>query len=253
MTPHYQTSGPAGAPVLVLGGSLGTTSDMWLPMLDHLGDAYRVVRFDLRGHRGSPVPPGPYTVDELGRDVLALLDTLELDRVLYCGLSLGAMIGMWLGAHAPDRIRRLALLCTAAYLPPAEGWLTRAAQVRAAGTASIAEPSLARWFTAPFLVGHRDEVARYRSMLAGIPDEGYAGCCEAIAAMDLRPVLSRIGAPTLVVAGLADPATPPAYAEEIAAGVPDARLDVVPGAAHLAAVERPDEVGRLVREHLEER
>jgi 3-oxoadipate enol-lactonase len=247
---HYEVAGPPDAPVLVLGGSLGTTLHMWQPLLDRLGERYRVVRYDHRGHGGSPVPPGPYTVDGLGRDVLAVLDALELDRVLYCGLSLGGMVGMWLAAHAPDRVRRLALLCTAAHLPPAEGWLTRAAQVRAGGTGSIAGTVLARWFTAPYLTAHADDVAGYRTMLAGVPAEGYAGCCEAIAAMDLRPLLPRITAATLVVAGLADPATPPDLGAQIAGAVPGARFAVVENAAHLAAVERPEAVARLVVEHL---
>lgn len=243
-------SGPPEAPVLVLGGSLGTTLHMWQPLLDQLGDRYRVVRFDHRGHGGSPVPPGPYTVGELGRDVLALLDSLRLERVFYCGLSLGGMVGMWLGAHAPQRVRRLALLCTAAYLPPAEAWLTRAAQVRAAGAGSIAEAVLARWFTAPYLAGRADAVAPYRAMLAATPAEGYAGCCEAIASMDLRPVLGRIEAPTLVVSALADPITLPAHGEQIAAGVPGARFEIVPDAAHLASVQAPEAVARLVTAHL---
>ncbi|MEN3306361.1 MAG: 3-oxoadipate enol-lactonase [Micromonosporaceae bacterium] len=247
---HYEISGPPDAPVLVLGCSLGTTLQMWQPLLGQLGDRYRVVRYDHRGHGGSPVPPGPYTVEELGRDVLALLDSLDLDQVLYCGLSLGGMVGMWLAAHAPHRVRRLALLCTAAYLPPAEGWLTRAAQVRSAGTASIAELVLARWFTAPYLAAHPDEVAAYRTMLAGAPSEGYAGCCEAIAKMDLRPVLPRIRAATLVVAGRADPAIPPVFGEQIAAAVPGARFAIVEGAAHLASVEQPAAVGLLLAGHL---
>jgi 3-oxoadipate enol-lactonase len=247
---HYDVTGPAGAPVLVLGGSLGTTVRMWEPLLDQLGDRYRVVRYDHRGHGGSAGPPGPYTMEDLGQDVLGLLDALDLDQVLYCGLSLGGMVGMWLAAHAPHRVRRLALLCTAAYLPPAEGWLTRAAQVRAAGTGSIAELIVARWFTAPFLTAHPDTVAAYRAMLTDIPPEGYAGCCEAIAKMDLRAALPRIAAPTLVLAGRADPATPPLFGEEIAAAVPGARFTVVDGAAHLAAVEQPEAVGLHLVNHL---
>jgi 3-oxoadipate enol-lactonase len=251
---HYEISGPADGPVVVLGPSMGTTLHMWQPMLDAVGERWRVIRFDHRGHGGTPGPAGPYTIEDLGRDVLDLLDTLDLARVSYCGLSLGGMIGAWLGVHAPERIDRLALLCTAAYLPPAEGWLTRAATVRATGgTESVAEAVLARWFTAPFLASRveerMDEVAQYRKMLTGIAAEGYAGCCEAIASMDQRADLPRIGAPTLVVSGLADPSTPPEFGEEIALRVPGARFVVVEQAAHLASVERPAEVGRLVAAH----
>jgi 3-oxoadipate enol-lactonase len=246
----YDLYGAADAPVLLLGGSLGTNRDMWLPQLAALRRRFRVLRFDHRGHGRSPVPPGPYTIDDLGTDVLALLDRQGMERVSYCGLSLGGMVGMWLAAHAPERIERLGLLCTAAHLPPAEGWLDRAAQVRADGTGSIAEAVLARWFTAPFRASQPGRMATYRAMLSGTPAEGYAACCEAIAAMDLRPVLARITAPTLIVAGADDPSTPPPFAEEIADGIAGGRLAVVDDAAHLASAERPDVVGQLLLDHL---
>src|SRR6188472_3087695 len=126
------------APVLLLGGSLGSTVEMWLPQVPRLSQRLRVVRFDHRGHGGSPVPPGPYTVAELGGDVLELLDHLGVRRAHYAGLSLGGMVGIWLAAYAPERVDRLALLSTAAYLPPAQGWLDRAAAVRAGGMAAVA-------------------------------------------------------------------------------------------------------------------
>jgi 3-oxoadipate enol-lactonase len=246
----YDVHGAADAPVLVLGGSLGTNRDMWQPQLAKVRRDFRVLRFDHRGHGRSPVPPGPYTIDDLGTDVLALLDRQGMERVSYCGLSLGGMVGIWLAAHAPERIERLGLLCTAAYLPPAQGWLDRAAQVRADGTGSIADAVLARWFTAPFRATQPGPMAAFRAMLSGTPAEGYAGCCEAIAAMDLRPVLARISAPTLVIAGADDPATPPALAEEIIDGIGDGRVAVVDHAAHLASAERPDVVGPLLLDHL---
>ncbi|HEV7898566.1 MAG TPA: 3-oxoadipate enol-lactonase [Planosporangium sp.] len=245
----YELSGPAGAPLLVLGGSLGTTRAMWRPQLPELTRRRRVLRFDHRGHGESEVPAGPYRLDELGADVLALLDEVGAERVSYAGLSLGGMIGMWLAAHAPGRIDRLALLCTSAYLPPAQAWLERARLVRAGGTAAVADAVVARWFTPEFAGHEPDTVAELTKGLAAVPAPGYAGCCEAIAAMDLRPVLHRIGAPTLVIAGAADPATPPAHSEAIAAAVPGARLTVVARAAHLASVERAAEVSRLLDAH----
>jgi len=253
-TLHHEVYGPAGAPVVVLGGSLGTDLSMWRPQVAALSRRYRVICFDHRGHGGSQVPPGPYTVDDLGNDVLALLDGLGLPRVSYCGLSLGGMVGMWLAAHHPERVARLALLCTAAHLPPAAGWHERAALVRADGTASIANAVLGRWFTAGFLAdpARRPLLDRYRRMLSATPAEGYAGCCEAIAALDLRPALPRICASTLVVAGADDPAIPPPLGAEIAAAVPGARFTVQSRAAHLASVERPDEVSALLTEHLRE-
>jgi 3-oxoadipate enol-lactonase len=243
----YNLTGPAGAPLLVLGGSLGTTREMWRPQLSELTRRWRVLRFDHRGHGESEVPAGPYTLDELGADVLALLDALGADRVSYAGLSLGGMIGMWLAAHAPDRVDRLALLCTSAYLP--QGYFDRARLVRAEGTAVIADAVVARWFTPEFAQREPATVTELTKGLAAIPAEGYAGCCEAIAAMDLRPVLHRVTAPTVVIAGADDPATPPVHSEAIVAAVPGARLTVVANAAHLASVEQATEVTRLLDAH----
>ncbi|WP_309232279.1 alpha/beta fold hydrolase [Micromonospora tarensis] len=191
-------------------------------------------------------------MDLLGRAVLRTLDHLDVPWVHYAGLSLGGMVGMWLAAHAPERVRRLALLCTSASLGPAEQWRERAATVRAAGLSAIADPVVARWFTPAFAVARPDVVAGHRAMLTATPATGYAACCEAIAAMDLRPDLGRIGAPTLVVAGADDPATPVSHAREIVRRVPGARLAVVGAAAHLANVEQPERVCRLLRDHFDE-
>jgi 3-oxoadipate enol-lactonase len=240
---HHTVDGPVGAPPLLLGGSLGTTVEMWRPQLATLAAHHRVVRFDHRGHGASPVPRGPYSIEQLGLDVLRLLDTLALRRINYAGLSLGGMVGMWLAAHAPARVDRLVLLCTAAHLPPEFGYRQRAAQVRAGGMPAVVEPVLNRWFTRDFPAPAREP---FRAMLAATPPQGYAGCCEAIAGLDLRPVLSKITAPTLVVAGADDPAIPPRYAEGIAAAIPGSRLVVLDHAAHLANVEQADAVSRLL-------
>ncbi|GAA2613321.1 3-oxoadipate enol-lactonase [Dactylosporangium fulvum] len=249
-TLFQRTSGRLGAPTLLLGGSLGSNLDMWRPQLPAFAERLRVVRFDHRGHGGSPVPPGPYRIEDLGRDVLALLDRLGIERASYCGLSLGGMVGMWLAAHAPERIERLVLICTAAHLPPADGWLARAEQVRTGGMGSIADAVLGRWFTPRYRAALPARVAPFRAMIAAGPAEGYAGCCEAIAGMDLRDDLPRITAPTLVVAGVDDPATPPEHGEVIHAGIAGSRLAVVPNAAHLANVEQPEAVAHLVLDHV---
>jgi 3-oxoadipate enol-lactonase len=245
----YVVDGPTGAereaPVLLLGPSLGSTGAMWAPQVPVLSRHLRVVRFDHRGHGRSPVPPGPYTVEDLGRDVLDLMDHLGIARAHYAGLSLGGMVGMWLAAHAPERIDRLALLCTAAYLPPAQGWRDRAAAVRAGGVAAVADAVLARWFTPEF-----PDPQAYRPMLLATPPEGYAACCEAIAELDLRPGLPTIGAPTLVIAGEQDPATPPELGRQIASAIPRARFVTVPEAAHLANVEQPETITGLLTAHL---
>ncbi|MEV6812501.1 3-oxoadipate enol-lactonase [Micromonospora sp. NPDC051296] len=248
---HATVDGPPDAPVLVLGSSLGTTGAMWQPQVAALATRFRVIRYDHLGHGRSAVPAGPYRIDLLGREVLRLLDDLDLRRVHYAGLSLGGMVGMWLAAHAPERIDRLALLCTSASLGPAEGWRTRAATVRAGRLDTIADAVVERWFTPAFAAAHPDTVAAYRDMLTATPPAGYAACCEAIAGMDLRADLAAVRAPTLVIGAADDPATPPEHARQIAERIPSARLVVLDGAAHLANVEQPEAVARLLTDHFD--
>ncbi len=251
---HHALDGlAAGTPLLLL-GSLGTTLAMWEPQRQALAERRRLIRADHRGHGGSPVPDGPYTIEDLGGDALALLDRLGVRRASYCGLSLGGMVGMWLAAHAPERIDRLVLLCTSAHPPNAGAYLERAAAVRAAGSPRVVADSVVeRWFT-PALASERpDVVAAHRAMIAATPAEGYAGCCEAIAALDLRDALARIEAPTLVIAGADDPATPPDEGLAIAEAIAGARLEVVADARHLASVQQAGAVNRLIGDHLDSR
>ncbi len=238
--------------MLVLGNSLGTSRDVWAPQIPALAARFRLLRFELPGHGRGPhdAPPGPYTVAGLGAAVLALLDEHGVGRAHYCGISLGGMIGMWLAAHAPDRIAALGLCCTSAWLPPASGWAARAAQVRAAGMASLTGQALGRWFTPPFLRSSPPATALAARMLEATDPEGYAGCCEAIAAMDLRPALAAVTAPTLVIAASGDPATPPSHGALIARQVSGARLTVVRGAAHLANLQAPGPVTAALLGHL---
>jgi 3-oxoadipate enol-lactonase len=244
-------TGPAGAPVLVLGNSLGTTRELWQPQLAALGSKFRLLRYEHRGHGGSPAPPGPYALADLGGDVLRLLDEFEVESASYCGVSLGGMLGMWLAANAPSRIRALALCCTSACLPPVQMWTDRAALVRSAGMASIAQQVVGRWFTAAFAGRQPGTVASFVATLEEqVVPEGYAGCCEAIAAMDLRPALPSVAAPTLVIAGAEDPATPPWHGAAIAAAIPGARLRVIRGGAHLANVSQAAEVTAALLAHL---
>jgi 3-oxoadipate enol-lactonase len=242
--------GPPGAPVLVLGNSLGTTADLWRPQLGALAARYRVLCYEHRGHGGSPAPPGPYEIGDLAADVLALLDAEGVERAHYCGVSLGGMVGMSLAASAPGRIGRLTLACTSAYLPPAGNWHGRAAQVRSGGLASIAGQVREGWFTPAFRRRDPQTVERFVAMVSGQDPEGYAGCCEAIAAMDLRPALPTIAAPTLVIAGAADARTPPWHGAVIASAIRGSRLRVIRGAAHLANVAQPAEFTALLLAHL---
>jgi 3-oxoadipate enol-lactonase len=247
---YSEVTGPADAPVLVMGSSLGTSLNMWDGQLA-LAERLRLVRHDHRGHGRSPVPPGPYEIEDMGRDVLALLDALEIERASYCGLSIGGMVGMWLGANAPERIERLVLICTSAHLPPASGWADRADAVRAAGTTEvIADPVVARWLTPAYAEEHPELVAELRAMLVATDPDGYAESCGAIERMDLRDQLARIAAPTLVISGADDEATPPEHQRLIADAIPGARLETVAPAAHISAVERPAIVNELIAAHL---
>jgi 3-oxoadipate enol-lactonase len=253
MTPvdvPYKLDGPDDAPVLVLSNSIGSTSAMWDPQMSALSERFRVVRYETRGHAGAPVPDGPYTLDDLGGDVVALLDRLGVERAHFAGLSLGGMTGMWLGVNAPERIDRLALLCTSAMLARDVDWPARAATVRAEGTEAIAAATVERWFTEPYRRANAEVAERWRATIAATPAEGYAGCAEAIGAMDLEDDIAAVRAPTLVIAGRHDPATPPPHGELIAARIPGARLEIVDG-AHLSNYERPDEVTGLLVDHLE--
>jgi 3-oxoadipate enol-lactonase len=243
--------GPDGAPVLVLGNSLGTTSELWRPQLAALGGRFRLLTYEHRGHGGSPAPPGPYTIAELGADVLALLDEFGIETACYAGISLGGMAGLWLAANAPERISALALCCTSARVQTAQLFTDRAAQVRAAGMASISRQVVGRWFTAAFRDRDPGTVAGFVTTIEqDVDPEGYAGCCEAIAAMDLRPQLTSVKARTLVIAGADDPALPPLHGAVIAAAIPGARLRVIRGAAHLANVSQAAEVTAALLAHL---
>jgi 3-oxoadipate enol-lactonase len=237
--------------VVLMGASLGTTHAMWDAQAGPLAERFRVVRFDHRGHGGSPVPPGPYTIAGLGGDVLALLDALGIERASYVGLSLGSMVGIWLAANAPERVERLVLVGTAAHLPPPEGWEERAQEVERAGTvAAVADGVLARWLTPAYAERHPDVVERLRGMLAATSPEAYAACCRALGAMDLRDDARRIRARTLVVAGAQDPSTPPEHGKAIAEAIPDSRYELLDPSAHIIAIERADDVTRLLLEHL---
>ncbi|RSM63378.1 3-oxoadipate enol-lactonase [Amycolatopsis sp. WAC 01376] len=249
---HSFAEGPADGPAVVFSGSLGSDHRMWEPQVKPLVEqGFRVIRFDTRGHGASPVPPGPYTLADLGGDLLALLDEHDVERAHVVGLSLGGMTGMWLGVNAPDRIRSLVLCCTSAKLGPPSMWADRAQTVRENGTAAIAEAGVGRWLTAGHAAAHPEQAEYLREMIASVPAEGYAACCGAIERMDLVDELPKIAARTLVIAGTEDPATPVEHAEVIADGIPDARLEIVEGAAHLGSFEQPERFTALILEHLE--
>ncbi|WP_137145344.1 3-oxoadipate enol-lactonase [Mycolicibacterium sp. CR10] len=243
---HAVVSG--SGPAVVLSNSLGSTHRMWDAQMAELEQHFTVVRYDTRGHGESPVPAGPYSIDDLADDLIALLDRLDIERAHLVGLSLGGMTTMRVAVRNPSRVHRIALLCTGAQLPPASAWTDRAASVRAHGAESVAGAVVERWFTAGYL-GDRNP---WQQMVAATPAEGYASCCDAIAELDLRQQLSGISAATLALAGADDPATPPAKLAEIAAGIPNSRLLIVEHAAHLANAEQPGVVTPALIEHLEQ-
>jgi 3-oxoadipate enol-lactonase len=247
---HAVESGAADAAALVLSNSLGTTLDMWGPQLRSLEERFRVIRYDHRGHGGSPVPPGPYDIAEVAGDLVALLDRLGVERAHVCGASMGGQVAMWIAANAPDRVDRLVLCCTSPVFGPPELWTERARIVRAEGTGAVAATVVARWFTPDYAAAHPDVVERLRAMIASTPPEGYAGCCEAVRGADLGPDLGAIRAPTLVIAGAQDPAVPSERTQEIHGGIAGSRLEVLDPGAHLASVERADRVTELIFDHL---
>ncbi len=237
---HFQLDGPPNASVLVLSHSLGLSAVMWDPIVPRLTERFRILRYDHRAHGGSPAPPGPYEIADFGRDFVQLLDRLQLERVSFCGLSLGGMVGQWLGAHAPARVDQLVLCCTAPRMLKPEDFTARAEAVRTHGMAPIAEQAINRWFTPAFIARHPEAIAPLRTTLLAENVEGYAATCEAIAAMDQRNDLASIKAATLVLAGSADVVTPPEQAREMAEQIPGAELVILEGAPHIACVEQPD-------------
>jgi 3-oxoadipate enol-lactonase len=241
---------PAGPPIVWL-GSLGSAMAMWDRQVAEFAATRRCLLLDHPGHGASPPASEPLTIDVIAADVLDALDRIGVGRADFVGLSLGAMVSMSIAANSPFRVGRLALLCTSARFEAALPWHERAAVVRTSGTASVAETVVGRWLTPDYAAAHADEVAAFVAMVGHTDDESYARCCEAIAEMDLRPLLPAIGAPTLVVAGTADPATPPPHAAVIAAGIRGSKLESV-DAAHLANWERADGVNRLLATHLGE-
>ncbi|WP_369133037.1 3-oxoadipate enol-lactonase [Modestobacter sp. I12A-02662] len=242
--------GPEDAPVVVLSNSLGATRAMWDPQVPALAERYRVVTYDTRGHGTSPTAAGPCTLDDLVDDLVALLDRVGAERAHVVGLSLGGMTALRLAAREPQRVHRLAVLCSSAKTEP-QGFLDRAAAARAEGTASVAPGVVSRWLTPPYAAGHPELVARLEAMIAGCDDQGYAACAEVVAGIDLRADLARITAPTLVVSGAEDPALPPAHQEAIAAGIPGAELLTVSPGAHLANLEQPLRVTGALLGHLD--
>ncbi len=247
---YYEISGRDTGPVLVFSNSLGTNLHMWDDQAEALSDTYRIVRYDSRGHGQSAAPDGDYTLDELGNDLVALLDHLGIDRFRYCGLSKGGMVGQWIGTRIGDRIERLILSNTSSHMGPPDLWNDRIKAVMTGGMAAMTEAVIDRWFTKAFQTNNPAEVDVVRNMLLTTPPQGYAGCSAAIRDMNQTETIRAITVPTLVIAGAEDPATPPDHGRIIAGNIPGARLHVIEKAAHLSNVEQPDEYTATITKFL---
>jgi 3-oxoadipate enol-lactonase len=246
---HHEITGASDLPVLVLAGPLGSTLEIWDPLVEALAERFQVLRYDHRGHGRSPVPGGSFTIVDLAVDVVALLDRLSIERAAFCGLSLGGMVGICLAANVPERLSSLVLCSASAYYDDHGPWVERGASVRWAGTASIAPDVVAHWFTPEWAAANPETVERAIKMIAGTPDDGYAECCSAIAGWDGRRSLGRINTPTLVIGGSQDSGTPVnPHAKTLASAIYRAKLEVLDG-AHLAIFEQADKAKRLITRH----
>ncbi len=241
--------GPENAPILMFSNSLSSNLSMWDPQAEALKGAFRVVRYDSRGHGKSVAQKGPYSIAQLGADALAIMDALKLERVHWCGLSKGGMVGQWLLTHAPHRIGKAVLANTAAQMPPPELWNGRIRNVAQNGMAAIVDATIDRWFTKRFQQAAPAEIARVKTMIAGTPPQGYCGCCAAIRDMDQRDAIMAIRNPVLLISGQHDPATTPAMMQLMRERIPGAAwlsLD----ASHISNLEQPEAFTKALKDFL---
>jgi 3-oxoadipate enol-lactonase len=246
---HYRLDGSSNLPVLVLSNSLGTDHSMWDAQVPSFTQKFHLLRYDSRGHGASTVSAGDYAMEGLGKDVLALLDHLELATVSFCGLSVGGMVGQWLGLNAPERFNKLVLCSTAAKIGNEETWNSRIEAVRKNGIRPMSDAILQRWFTPAFQQREPGAVNRVRTMLEAAPAAGYVATCAALRAADFRPVVSRIRSKTLVTSGTHDAATPPADGRWLAEQIPGSQYKEF-DAAHLSNIELPQTFSEAVLKFL---
>ena len=246
---HVVIEGPEQAPVLMLSNSLGTTHAMWQPQVEAFTRHFRLLRFDRRGHGGSGVTKGPYTMEGLARDALTVLDGLGIKKANWCGLSMGGMEGMWLGANAPERFERIVLSNTSSHFPDRKMWDDRLRFVREKGLAAMVGANMERWFTSGFRAREPKSIAWMSEMFVATPVEGYIACSEAVRDMDHRPLLPKIKVPTMVIAGRHDPATTLQAGEYLRDHIPGVAFTVL-DAAHISNVEQPQAFSNAVLEFL---
>lgn len=247
---YYEWSGSEHLPVLVFSNSLGTNLQMWDPQLEELAEHFRLLRYDTRGHGRSGVTPGEFTIEQLSWDVVRLLDVLQLDSVHFCGLSMGGMTGIFLGANAPNRFRKLVLCNTAAKIGTTETWNARIQAVQNGGMKAVASAVIERWLTPVFRSSHPMETHAALAMLEAANPQGYMACCAAVRDMDQRQALHNIRVPCLALTGTYDPVTPPSDAQFLKESIPGARYAEV-AAAHLSNIEARDDFNRHVLQFLQ--
>lgn len=245
----YSLDGPAGAPVLVLSNSLGTTLAMWDSQMEVLRQRYRVLRYDTRGHGRSLASAAPYTLQMLGQDVLHLLDTLKIDKFHFCGISMGGLTGLWLAIRAGGRLQKLVVADSAARIGTGDGWRARAQLVQGSGMATVADGAAGRWFTPAFIEHAPNQVQQLVAALRVTSPAGYAACCLALADADLRSGIGAIKTPTLLIAGAHDPVTTTAdarFMQDAIAGAQYAELN----ASHLSNIEASADFNKLLLQFL---
>lgn len=246
---HYQTFGDCAQPALIFSNSLGTNFNMWQPQIDTLKNDFYIVCYDTRGHGKSSAPQGPYSIDQLGTDVIHLLDHLHIKKAIFCGISMGGLTGQWLAIHYPDRFNHVIVCNTAAKIGQENAWNERAQLVREEGLDSIASTAASRWFTENFIKNHADVVATLSTNLAAGSPEGYASCCEALSKADLREQLKNIRIPVLVVAGSKDPVTTVADGQYMVNNIKSSALFEI-DASHISNIEQPEVFNQVLKQFI---
>lgn len=246
---NYQTFGNVTKPAIIFSNSLGTNYGMWQPQINHFQNDFFVICYDTRGHGASSAPKGPYTLEQLGQDVVNLLDHLDIEKTVFCGISMGGLTGQWLAIHKAKHFNKVIVCNTAAKIGQEQAWNERAALVREQGLQPIASTAAGRWFTEKFIQDNAAEVEKLQNSLAAGSAEGYASCCEALAKADLRKQLKDIAVPVLVVAGQQDPVTTVADGQFMVNQIKNSALFEI-NASHISNIECPDEFNQAVQQFI---
>lgn len=236
----YRLDGQPDAPVVMLSNSLMSNHSMWDPQMDALTESFRVLRYDTRGHGDTDAPAGPYSIQLLAEDAIALLDALNIKKVHFAGLSMGGMIGQFIGANYSERLHSLMLCDTASEMPTPEMWNDRISSARDKGITALLDGTLKRWFTAPFLSNDKEAVEKIAQMIRTTDAGGYIGCASAVRDMSQTSILSRIKIPTVIIVGEDDPACTVEQSKVLEAHIDGAELIVLQNAAHLSNIEQTD-------------